>query len=51
MFVVRNMGFNKDGELPKVVDVSAEADGLLLDVATNYWVSLGDYVLEIIEEN
>ncbi len=42
--------FNKKGELPQVVDVCAETDGLVLDVSTNYGVSQGDYVLEIIEE-
>ncbi len=43
--------FNKDGELPKVVSCCAECDGLVLDVSTNYGVSEGDYVLEIIEES
>ncbi len=41
--------FNKEGKLPKVVDVCAESNGLVLDVSTNYGVSQGDYVLEIIE--
>lgn len=43
--------FNKEGKLPKVVDVCAEGDGLVLDVSINYGVSEGDYVLEIIEDN
>lgn len=40
--------FNKLGDLPTIVDVCAEADGLVFDVSTNYCVSQGDYVLGII---
>ena len=43
--------FNKDGKLPKVVDVCAEGDGFVLGVSINYGVSEGDYVLEILEDN
>ena len=39
--------FNKDGELPQVIDVYAEADGLVFDVSTNYGVNEGEYVLSV----
>jgi predicted deacylase len=39
--------FNKDGELPKLIDVCAEADGLVFDVSTNHAVNEGEYVLSV----
>lgn len=39
--------FNKDGELPKVIDVCAEADGLVFDISTNHAVNEGEYVLSV----
>lgn len=42
------LSFNKNGELPQVINVCAEADGLVFDVSTNYAVNEGEYVLGII---
>jgi hypothetical protein len=39
--------FNKVGELPTLIDVCAEQDGLVFDVSTNYAVNEGEYVLEL----
>lgn len=39
--------FNKDGELPKVIDVCAQADGLVFDISTNHAVNEGEYVLSV----
>ncbi|MDJ0520070.1 MAG: succinylglutamate desuccinylase/aspartoacylase family protein [Trichodesmium sp. MO_231.B1] len=41
------LNFNKNQELPKVIDVLAETDGLILDNSTNHSVNQGDYVLGI----
>lgn len=41
------MSFNKNGELPKIIDVCAETDGLVFDVSTNHAVNEGEYVLSI----
>jgi predicted deacylase len=39
--------FNKVGELPSIIDVCAETDGLIFDISTNYAVNQGEYVLGI----
>lgn len=39
--------FNKEGDLPKVIDICAETDGLVFDVSTNHAVNEGEYVLSI----
>lgn len=41
------LSFNKNGELPKVIDVCAEADSYVFDVSTNYAVNEGEYVLAV----
>ncbi|HEY9833527.1 MAG TPA: succinylglutamate desuccinylase/aspartoacylase family protein [Stenomitos sp.] len=41
------LSFNKTGELPLLIDVFAEADGLVFDVSTNYGVNEGEYVLSV----
>lgn len=41
------ISFNKQAELPKVIDVCAEADGLVFDVSTNYAAHEGEYVLSV----
>jgi len=40
--------FNKNGELPILIDICAEADGLVFDVSTNQAVNEGEYVLGVI---
>ncbi|MGB5959325.1 MAG: succinylglutamate desuccinylase/aspartoacylase family protein [Coleofasciculaceae cyanobacterium] len=39
--------FNKQGNLPQVIDICAEADGLVFDVSTNHAVNEGEYVLSV----
>lgn len=39
------LSFNKDGMLPTVIDICAETDGLIYDVALNQSVNEGEYVL------
>ncbi len=41
------LNFNKNGELPILIDICAEADGLVYDVSTNQAVNEGDYVLSV----
>lgn len=39
--------FNKSEEVPTVIDICAEADGLVFDVSTNHAVNEGEYVLSV----
>ncbi|NEQ76606.1 MAG: succinylglutamate desuccinylase/aspartoacylase family protein [Okeania sp. SIO2C9] len=45
------LNFNKNRELPKVIDIFAETDGVILDNSTNHSVNQGDFVLGIISKN
>ncbi|MGK7873578.1 MAG: succinylglutamate desuccinylase/aspartoacylase family protein [Xenococcaceae cyanobacterium] len=47
--VYQILSFNKRGELPNVIDICAEADGLVFDVSTNHAVNQGEYVLSVME--
>lgn len=42
------LSFNKRGQLPTVIDILAEADGLVYDVSTNQAVNEGEFVMGII---
>ncbi|MDJ0733872.1 MAG: succinylglutamate desuccinylase/aspartoacylase family protein [Nostocaceae cyanobacterium] len=42
------LSFNKQGNLPTVIDVFAELDGLVYDVSTNQAVNEGEYVIATI---
>ncbi|WP_100900631.1 succinylglutamate desuccinylase/aspartoacylase domain-containing protein [Nostoc flagelliforme] len=42
------LSFNKEGKLPSVIDVCAQHDGLVYDVATNQAVNEGEFVLGIV---
>ncbi|AFZ27632.1 putative deacylase [Cylindrospermum stagnale PCC 7417] len=42
------LSFNKEGQLPTVIDVCAQQDGLVYDVSTNQAVNEGEFVLGII---
>jgi len=42
------LSFNKEGKLPTVIDVCAQKDGLVYDVATNQAVNEGEFVLGVI---
>ncbi|MEH1764876.1 MAG: succinylglutamate desuccinylase/aspartoacylase family protein [Nostoc sp.] len=42
------LSFNKEGKLPTVIDVLAQQDGLVYDVATNQAVNEGEFVLGVI---
>ena len=41
------LSFNKQGNLPYVIEIEAQTDGVAFDVATNYSVNQGKYVLSI----
>lgn len=45
------VNFNKEGKQPTVIDVRAEADGLVFDVSTNYGVNQAEYVLSMMESD
>ncbi len=42
------LSFNKLGQLPTVIDVCAQADGLVYDVSTNQAVNEGEFVMGVI---
>ena len=42
------LSFNKQQQLPEVMEVFAETDGIIFDVATNQSVNQGEYVLDIL---
>jgi uncharacterized protein len=42
------LSFNKEDELPTVIDVCAEQDGLVYDLSTNQAVNQGEFVMGII---
>ncbi|MEQ9667413.1 succinylglutamate desuccinylase [Coleofasciculus sp. G2-EDA-02] len=41
------LSFNREGDLPQLIDVMAESDGLVFSVAKNHAVNEGEYVLSI----
>ena len=41
--------FNKQQELPEVIDICAETDGLVFDISTNQCVNQGEYVMDILD--
>ena len=43
------LSFNKKKQLPEVIDIHAETDGLVFDISTNQCVNQGEYVLDILE--
>jgi hypothetical protein len=45
------LSFNKQTKLPAVIEVCAEQDGLVFDVATNQAVNQGEYVLGMMNAN
>ena len=42
------LSFNKRQQLPETIDVYAETDGMIFDLATNQSVNQGEYVLDIL---
>ena len=44
------LNFNKNQDLPKILDVFAETDGLVLDNSINHSVNQGDFILDLIWE-
>ena len=45
------LSFNKQKQLPEIIDVVAETDGIIFDLATNQSVNQGEYVLDILSSN
>lgn len=41
------INFNRDGKVPTVIKVYADADGLVFDSVTNHAVNQGDYILSL----
>jgi predicted deacylase len=41
------LSFNKSGQMPKIIDIFAEADGFIFDISTNHSVNQYDYVLGV----
>jgi predicted deacylase len=42
------LSFNKKGEMPRIIDIYAETDGLVFDLSINCSVNQGEYVLGIL---
>ncbi|MBW4593363.1 MAG: succinylglutamate desuccinylase/aspartoacylase family protein [Brasilonema angustatum HA4187-MV1] len=47
--IYQMLTFNKEGQLPSVIDVNAEQDGFVYDISSNQAVNEGEFVLGIIE--
>ena len=45
------LSFNKQGQLPQVIDVFSETTGIIFDIATNPSVNQGEYVLDVLSIN
>ena len=45
------ISFNKHGNLPEVINITAEKDGFIFDLSTNFSVNQGEYVLSIFSLN
>ncbi len=43
------LSFNKESQLPQVIDICAEHNGLVYDISTNQAVNQGEFVLGIIQ--
>jgi predicted deacylase len=43
------LSFNQQGELPILIDVLGQKEGLVYDTSTNYAVNEGEYVLSVME--
>ncbi|MCT7984728.1 succinylglutamate desuccinylase/aspartoacylase family protein [Laspinema sp. A4] len=45
------LSFDKTGQLPQIIEITAVESGLIADVSTNYSANQGDYVLSIFQGN
>ncbi|MGK7883275.1 MAG: succinylglutamate desuccinylase/aspartoacylase family protein [Crocosphaera sp.] len=45
------LSFNKQGNLPEVINIYAEKNGFIFDISTNYSVNQGEYVLALFSPN
>ena len=45
------LSFNKQGNLPEIVNVYAEKDGFIFDISTNDSVNQGEYILDVFSPN
>lgn len=43
------LSFNKQGQLPEVIDICAETPGIVFDISTNQCVNQGEYVMDILD--
>lgn len=45
--IYKILSFNKQGELPQVIDIHAQAKGLVYDISTNQAVNEGEFVMGV----
>ncbi|RUT04838.1 succinylglutamate desuccinylase [Dulcicalothrix desertica PCC 7102] len=45
--IYKILSFNKQGELPQVIDIHAQAEGLVYDISTNQAVNEGEFVIGV----
>ena len=43
------LSFNKRQEIPEIIDVCAETQGIVFDISTNQCVNQGEYVMDILD--
>lgn len=43
------LSFNKQGNIPEIVNVHAETSGIVFDISTNQCVNQGEYVMDILD--
>ncbi len=43
------LSFNKQQELPEIIDICTETDGLVFDISINQCVNQGEYVMDILD--
>ena len=43
------LSFNKQGELPEIINIFAETKGIVFDISTNQCVNQGEYVMDILD--
>lgn len=49
--IYKILSFNKQGQLPQIIDVHAQAEGLVYDISTNQAVNEGEFVMGVGSED
>ena len=42
------LSFNKQGQIPEIINICAETKGIVFDISTNHCVNQGEYVMDIL---